>query len=51
MVRGKHRGSDLVAEPPGEHVFDFFLRNKHEEWQEYRRQVTRYELDRYRPTL
>jgi glutamine synthetase len=43
--------SDLVAETLGEHVFDFFLRNKREEWQEYRRQVTRYELDRYLPIL
>jgi glutamine synthetase len=43
--------SDLVAEILGEHVFDFFLRNKREEWSEYRRQVTRYELDRYLPML
>ena len=43
--------SELVAETLGEHVFDFFLRNKREEWQEYRRQVTRYELDRYLPML
>jgi glutamine synthetase len=43
--------SDLVAEALGEHVFDFFLRNKREEWQEYRRQVSRYELDRYLPIL
>src|SRR6202012_462991 len=39
--------SDLVAEALGEHVFDFFLRNKREEWADYRRQVTRFELDRY----
>ena len=39
--------SELVAETLGEHVFDFFLRNKREEWQEYRRQVTEFELDRY----
>jgi glutamine synthetase len=43
--------SDLVAEALGEHVFDFFLRNKREEWAEYRRQVTRFELDRYLPML
>ena len=43
--------SELVAETLGEHVFDFFLRNKREEWPEYRRQVTRYELDRYLPML
>jgi glutamine synthetase len=44
-------GSELVAETLGEHVFDFFLRNKRSEWQEYRRQVTRFELDRYLPVL
>ena len=43
--------SDLVAEALGEHVFDFFLRNKREEWADYRRQVTRFELDRYLPML
>ncbi len=43
--------SDLVAEALGEHVFDFFLRNKREEWADYRRQVSRFELDRYLPML
>jgi glutamine synthetase len=43
--------SELVAETLGEHVFDFFLRNKRAEWHEYRRQVTQYELDRYLPVL
>jgi glutamine synthetase len=43
--------SELVAETLGEHVFDFFLRNKRAEWEEYRRQVTSWELDRYLPTL
>ena len=37
-------GSELVAETLGEHVFDFFLRNKRAEWEEYRRQVTPFEL-------
>jgi glutamine synthetase len=35
--------SELVAETLGEHVFDFFLRNKRAEWDEYRRQVTNFE--------
>ena len=43
--------SELVAETLGEHVFDFFLRNKRQEWLDYRRQVTPYELDRYLPVL
>ena len=43
--------SELVAETLGEHVFDFFLRNKRQEWAEYRRQVTPFELERYLPVL
>jgi len=43
--------SELVAETLGEHVFDFFLRNKWSEWEDYRRQVTEYELARYLPVL
>ena len=39
--------SELVAETLGEHVFDFFLRNKRAEWREYRQQITQFELDRY----
>jgi glutamine synthetase len=43
--------SELVAETLGEHVFDFFLRNKRSEWEDYRRQVTSFELERYLPVL
>jgi len=43
--------SELAAETLGEHVFDFFLRNKRAEWYDYRRQVTEYELNRYLPVL
>lgn len=43
--------SELVAETLGEHVFDFFLRNKKAEWEEYRGQVSAWELDRYLPLL
>ena len=43
--------SELVAETLGEHVFDFFLRNKQAEWEEYRRQGNAWEIDRYLPTL
>ncbi|MDH4160722.1 MAG: glutamine synthetase family protein [Actinomycetota bacterium] len=43
--------SELVAETLGEQVFDFFLRNKRQEWHDYRAQVTPFELQRYLPTL
>lgn len=39
--------SELVAETLGEHVFDFFLRNKRREWADYRSQVTAFELREY----
>jgi glutamine synthetase len=44
-------GSELVAETLGEELYEFFLRNKRSEWDDYRRTVTRFELDRYLPTL
>ena len=43
--------SELVAETLGEHVFDFFLRNKRAEWADYRSEVTPFELNRYLPVL
>ncbi len=43
--------STLVRETLGEHVFEYVLRNKRAEWQDYRRQVSAYELDRYLPVL
>ncbi|MGH3518656.1 MAG: type I glutamate--ammonia ligase [Haloechinothrix sp.] len=36
--------SELLPEALGEHVYDFFLRNKRVEWDNYRREVTPYEL-------
>ena len=44
-------GSELVAEALGEHVFDYFIRNKRAEWADYRSQVTQFELDKYLGTL
>ena len=44
-------GSELVAETLGEHVFDYFLRNKREEWVSYRAEVSPFELRRYLPVL
>jgi glutamine synthetase len=39
--------SDLVSDALGEHVFEWFIRNKRNEWMEYKTQVTQFELDRY----
>lgn len=41
--------SELVAETLGEEVFDYVVRNKHQEWREYRNQVTPWELSRFLP--
>jgi glutamine synthetase len=42
-------GSSLVAEALGEHIFEWFLRNKRSEWLAYKAQVSQFELDRYLP--
>lgn len=44
-------GSELVAEALGEHVFEWFLRNKRAEWDRYQRHVSRYEIEEYLPIL
>jgi glutamine synthetase len=43
--------SELVAETLGEHVFDFFIKNKRAEFESYRHQVTPWELNRLLPSL
>jgi glutamine synthetase len=43
--------SDLVAETLGEQVFEYLLRNKRAEWDEYKVYVSPYELERYLPVL
>lgn len=43
--------SELAAETLGEHVFGYFLRNKRAEFEEYRRQVTPWELEKLLPIL
>lgn len=43
-------GSELVRETLGDHIFEWFLRNKRAEWSDYKSQVTPFELSRYLPT-
>jgi len=43
--------SELVAEALGEHVFEWFIRNKRTEWDDYKTYVTPYEIKRYLPIL
>jgi glutamine synthetase len=39
--------SELVATALGEHIFEWFLRNKRAEWRSYKTHVSQFELDRY----
>ncbi|MFM7044032.1 MAG: glutamine synthetase family protein [Ilumatobacteraceae bacterium] len=39
--------SDLVREALGEHIFEWFLRNKRSEWRAYKTHVSQFEIDRY----
>ena len=43
--------SKLVKECLGEKVFGYFIRNKKMEWDEYKAQVTQYEVNKYLPIL
>ena len=43
--------SELVAATLGEHVFEWFIRNKRAEWRDYIAQVTQWEIARYLPML
>ena len=43
--------SQLVQEALGEHIFEWFLRNKRNEWRSYKTHVTQFELDRYLTSL
>jgi glutamine synthetase len=43
--------SDLVLEALGEHIFEWFLRNKRNEWRGYKTHVSQFEIDRYLRSL
>jgi glutamine synthetase len=43
--------SDLVRETLGDHVLEYLIRNKRDEWDKYKAYVTPYELERYLPLL
>ncbi len=43
--------SELVAEAFGEHVFEWFIRNKRAEWAAYKTHVSQFEIERYLPSL
>jgi glutamine synthetase len=44
-------GSELVRSTLGEHLFEWFIRNKRAEWAAYKSEISRFELERYLPRL
>lgn len=43
--------SELMRNTLGHHIFEHFLHVKWQEWEEYRAQVTRWEIERFLPVL
>jgi len=43
--------SSLVKDALGDHVFEWFLRNKRREWDRYQQHVSSFELENYLPVL
>jgi len=43
--------SALVRKALGDKVFEYFIRNKKDEWAEYRKQITKHEIEKYLPIL
>lgn len=43
--------SELVRKALGDRLFEYFIRNKKLEWDEYKAQVTQYEIEKYLPIL
>lgn len=43
--------SELMRETLGDQVFEYLLRNKRKEWDEYRTRVTAWEVEKYLPLL
>jgi glutamine synthetase len=43
--------SKVLRDALGDHVHEFLIRNKREEWDSYKSYVTPYELERYLPIL
>ena len=43
--------SELVRKALGDHIFDAYVKLKRKEWDDYRVQLTKWELDRYLSAL
>ena len=45
------KDSSLLKDVLGEHIYENFLHVKHKEWEEYRTQVTEWEIEKYLPII
>jgi glutamine synthetase len=43
--------SELILKTLGEHVFTRFIEIKRQEWEEYRTQLSAWEMEKYLPVL
>ena len=43
--------SELVHDALGDHIFEWFLRNKWHEWRDYKTHVSDFEIERYLTAL
>src|SRR5256885_676214 len=48
---GAMEGSDLLRQALGDHVFEYFIRNKRAEWEAYKAYVSPWEIERSLPIL
>jgi glutamine synthetase len=48
---GELAESDLARKALGPHIFDRYVELKRREWDDYRVQLTSWEMERYLPTL
>ncbi|HEV2685178.1 MAG TPA: glutamine synthetase, partial [Actinomycetota bacterium] len=48
---GAMEGSDLLRQTLGDHVFEYFIRNKRAEWEAYKAYVSPWEIERSLPIL
>jgi len=47
----KFESSELMKEVLGDHIHSFYVKNKRAEWDDYRLQVSEWELDKYLPNV
>ena len=47
IANGELSKDEVIRDALGEHIFEWFLRNKRREWRDYKTHVSQFEIDRY----